>query len=59
MPEEKQSDAVEKFLADRKAFEDRKQAGSIPSHHTFNNLEPTEASYHFIPKLMAGFAFVE
>lgn len=26
MPEEKQSDAVEKFLADRKAFEDRKQA---------------------------------
>ena len=26
MPEEKRSDAVEKFLADRKAFEDRKQA---------------------------------
>ena len=26
MPEEKPSDAVEKFLADRKAFEDRKQA---------------------------------
>jgi hypothetical protein len=26
MPEEKQSDAVENFLADRKAFEDRKQA---------------------------------
>lgn len=26
MPEEKQSDAVEKFLADREAFEDRKQA---------------------------------